>query len=97
METYYIENVERGTVGNSVQWWKWNNNGYTCDIRAARIFNEKDALELVKDRKKYKMHRTNYINSLVQYHVDMQDLNHASLIPHTLVGMTEYENGQWKI
>ena len=88
-ELYYIQNVERGYVGNSVQWWKWNSNGYTCDLRAAKKFSESEALELIKDRNKYKMHRCKYVNGIIQHHVDSQDLTKSNLQPHSLDGMYE--------
>lgn len=97
-QLYYIQNVERGFVGNSVQWWRWNGSGYTCDVRAAKKFTEAEALDLVKDRHKYAMHRCEYIDSIVQHHVDMQDLNQLHLVPHTIRDLVEHDgSGKWRI
>lgn len=81
---YYIENRERGCVGNSVLWWAFNDNGYTCDIKAAKKFDEDEALELVRPDKKFMMHRVEHIDQLVQHHIDIQDLRAGRKEPHTL-------------
>lgn len=84
---YYVQNVERGYAMNSVFWWKHDDNGYTCDVRAAKKFTEHEANKLVKDRNKYRMYGTDYIDGLVQYHVDAQDLSAGRFKPHTMMGL----------
>jgi len=98
-ELYYIENKDRGHVGNSILWWKWDDHGYTCDVRAAKKFSEKDALRAVADHSKYAMHRCKYIDSIVQYHIDFQDLHRShTIIPHTLDGLPiELREGRWEL
>jgi hypothetical protein len=97
-QLYYIQNVERGFVGNSVQWWRHNGSGYTCDVRAARKFTEAEALNLVQDRLKYAMHRCEYIDGLVQHHIDMQDLRYSRLVPHTIADLVEFvDGGKWRL
>lgn len=90
-ERFYVQNVERGYVGNSLQWWRFNDNGYTCDIRAAKKFTKQEAEELCVGRNKYAMWECGYIEKLVQHHIDMQDLRHDSLIPHTMIGVGHEE------
>ena len=80
---FYLENKERGCVGNSIQWWKIGDSGYTCDIRAARKFTEDEVAE-IKIGNKFEAHLTDWIDKLVQYHVDVQDVRAGRMAPHTL-------------
>lgn len=80
---YYIQNVERGYCGNSVYWWKEDDNGYTLDIRVAKKFTHDEAWKLVNGRNKYKMFLVSHIDKLVQHHIDIQDLNANRKIPWT--------------
>jgi len=85
-QMFYLQNVERGYVGNSVQWWKWNNCGYVCDIRAARKFTQ-DEINGFNPGVKFKAWPVEQIDALVQHHIDMQDLRHGSTTPHSLDGL----------
>lgn len=72
---YYIENVERGLVGNCLLWWVIDGHGYHCDIRKAHKFSFKEARDICKGgRKKYKMWEVSRIDAVVRPHVDAQAL-----------------------
>ena len=72
---YYIENVERGPVGNCIQWWRMGDNGYTCHIRDAATFSFKKARDLCNQRdRKYKMWETSIIDDAATLQVDMQKI-----------------------
>lgn len=93
---YYLQNVERGYVGNSLQWWKWDNNGYTCDIRAAKKFTADEIKELTDGRKKYKGWKVDFIDNLVQHHIDMQDVRAGREKPHTVLGVPSPPSLPWQ-
>jgi len=71
---YYIENIERGCVGNCLLWWVKDGHGYHCDIRKAHKFSYKEARELCRGRKKYRMWEVSYIDAHTRPHVDIQGL-----------------------
>ena len=85
---YYLQ-CNRGYVGNSVMWWAINDQGYTCDIRCARVWTqaEIDAKEMRSIDVPWEKET---IERLVQHHIDFQDLKHKdnndeiSKFPHTL-------------
>jgi len=55
-------------------WWKGDNNGYTCDIRKARIFCKSDAKQICKrSQGTKKMWPKDYIDKRIRHHIDMQD------------------------
>jgi hypothetical protein len=70
MKTFYVQN---GTVENCMQWWKYDNCGYTCDIKHARIF-AKDELREIHFRQ-FAVWPKDYIDSLIEFHVDIQPVN----------------------
>lgn len=73
---YYIQN--RGTCGNSVSWWAINDQGYTLDIRCAKVFDEDD--EKLKPENMRKGIDTawekSFVDQYVQHHIDIQDLQY---------------------
>jgi len=74
-EQYYIQDVSRGYVGNSVLWWKHDDCGYVCDIRLARVWNKEDAEEQCKASDELRMWNKKYIDVRVQHHIDMQTID----------------------
>lgn len=76
---YYIENKERGPVGNCLLWWCIDGKGYHCDIRNAQKFSFKEAREICKGRKKYKMWEVGFIDARTRPHVDAQALYKETL------------------
>jgi len=77
MEEYYIQNKSQGYVGNSMLWWKVNNCGYVCDIRDAKTFNAVEADKVIKNamKDKYVIWDKKYIDSKIQYHIDIQSVD----------------------
>lgn len=77
---FYIQK-SKGYVGNSMLWWKYDNCGYVCDIRQARIFTGKEAREICRGRGRYarksqsgqKMWPKDYIDKRIGHHIDVQD------------------------
>jgi hypothetical protein len=49
MRQYYLQNLERGFVGNFPLFWKKGNRGYTTNLDEAQKFREDDALKMVAD------------------------------------------------
>lgn len=74
MSKLYFLRDTRSVVGNSASWWAINDKGYTCDIRMAKIFTEKEIQEEY-DRPTDRAHLISDVLPLVQHHIDMQDLN----------------------
>ena len=35
---YYVQNIERGFVGDNIIWWRKGGHGYTCNLDDAEIF-----------------------------------------------------------
>lgn len=82
-QLYFLRDT-RSTVGNSVVWWAHNDRGYTCDIRRAKIFTQKQVDELI-DRGSDVPYPIDRILPLVQHHIDFQDLSdEGRVMPHTL-------------
>jgi hypothetical protein len=46
---YYIQNVDRGLVGNCLVWWGKNDMGYVLDIRKAGVYSEEEAKKRTND------------------------------------------------
>lgn len=89
---YYVRNKERGFVGNCCLWWQWDDNGYTCDIRAAKVFLDSE-LEGIRGNPKYAIYEIGMINNLVQHHIDFQDLRAKRKVPHTMLHKAEIVHG----
>ncbi len=73
-DLYYIQNKERGYVGNSMLWWERNDCGYVCDIRRAKVFTKSEAENIEKEsvEKKFLMWKKEYIDARISHHIDMQ-------------------------
>lgn len=71
----YVVIDSRTTCGNSVFFWCWDAQGYTCDLRMAAIYTEEEAERICKRRSTDKMARYSDILKLVQHHVDIQDFD----------------------
>ena len=37
---YYLQNRERGYVGNCILWWRVNDTGYTTELGEAEVFTD---------------------------------------------------------
>lgn len=75
MKPFYVQDT-RQYVGNCMVWWRGDNNGYTCDIREARIFSKGDAKQICKRKRSErtkKMWSKEYIDKRISHHIDMQD------------------------
>lgn len=72
-QLYYIQDKSRGYVGNSMVWWKYNNCGYVCDIKQAKVWSKEEAEERCQQASDLKMWAKEYIDERIQHHVDMQD------------------------
>ena len=80
-ELYYVENIERGVVGNCLLWWKKNNNGYVCDLKEAKKFSQEEAFDLCNSSpRKYRPWKASEIEKIIQHHVDIQSLRHIAEI-----------------
>lgn len=73
-EERYVVVDKRTTCGNSVFFWCWDNQGYTCDLRMAAIVTRGEAESICQHRETDVMYRYKDVLKLVQHHVDCQDL-----------------------
>lgn len=73
---YYVQNKERGYVGNCILWWKKGGHGYTCNLDEAEIFEQNDSnfQSITKNSRKYMAWEKSYIDERSQKHVDMQNI-----------------------
>lgn len=80
---FYVRNMERGPVGNCALWWKYDNRGYTINIRDARKFSLKEIEEELNlnlgdgtylPTKKYKFYPVEVIDAYAQLHLVIDDL-----------------------
>lgn len=62
---YYVRN--EGYLGNALMWWKKGCSGYTCDIRDAHKFTEKEAESTCK-RPQDTAYDCYYIDNLLESH-----------------------------
>jgi len=78
---YYIQ---RGYVGNAIEWWRKGGNGYTANIFEAEKFTEERMKELVfRPDKKYKAWPCDYIDNnkaAIYLIVDSQMLDGSQVI-----------------
>ena len=76
-EEYYVQDA-RGYVGNSMLWWKYNDCGYTCDLREAKIFTlvEISKMHSIADGTKKAWPKA-YIDARTEPHIDMQSCDDA--------------------
>ena len=72
----YVENVQRGPVGNAALWWKLGGCGYTCDLDQAQLFKTDDPIlrDLLKS-KKYRAWKREYVLKHTRTMVDVVDLD----------------------
>jgi hypothetical protein len=86
-ELFYLQC--RGVVGNSVLWWALNDQGYTCDIRCARVWTQEE-IDAKQLRSFERVWPKELVDRVVQHHIDIQDLTYVDNIgrtadyPHTL-------------
>ena len=73
---YYIQSIKHGGyVGNSVLWWRKNNQGYTCNLENAQTYTEKEARDICEHyTPDYVVWDKDFIESVKSYHVDGQRL-----------------------
>ena len=81
---YYLQNKERGTVGNSALWWKEGDNGYVCDIKDAKTFTAAEAQEVIDNscKNKFTAWSIEYIEKKIQHHIDVQSLDYKDKNSH---------------
>lgn len=46
---YYVQNKERGYLGNSPLWWAQGGHGYTDDLSRAEQFTDEASAQMVKE------------------------------------------------
>lgn len=72
---YYVQNVERGYVGNNLLWWRKGGCGYTCDLGQAEVFDFEDPkFQSLLKNKKFKVWERFYIDLCSSRMVDHQSL-----------------------
>lgn len=64
-DLYYIQNKERGYLGNSMIWWG-RPSGYTPDLNKAKVFTKEEMLKILEN---------NYQNKFVAYPKKVIDAN----------------------
>jgi hypothetical protein len=81
---YYLQNIEQWCVWNALVWRKYDNNWYTCKLKEAKQFTEKEALELCEWRWKFRAYPVEYIqaNEWVYEIVDWQYLDKKEALKH---------------
>lgn len=72
---YYVENVQRGKVGNCMQWWKSGDRGYTCNLDEARTFREDELAAIIREDGKYRAWPVHIIEDAACRHVNFQALD----------------------
>lgn len=71
----YVENIQRGPVGNSALWWRRGDCGYTCDLREAAKFRTDSPILLDLMRSgKYRAWKCEYIEKHTMPTVDVDQL-----------------------
>ena len=74
-DEYYIRDI-RQVIGNSCVWWEINGNGYTSDLKKAKIFTKEKALSIVLNNKetidtyKYAAYPKAEIDNLIEHHIN---------------------------
>jgi len=68
--TFYVQN---GTVENCMLWWKYDNCGYTYDIKHARVFLKEELKEI--HFQQFIVWSKDYIDSLIEFHVDIRSVD----------------------
>lgn len=86
MAKFYIHDTSRGYVGNSMVWWRRGHHGYTCDLRDAHVFDEKELPIYLLHADDLVAYPVEHIDPLVRHHVDMQDVNRELGIRNTSLG-----------
>ncbi len=72
-EMFYVQN---GYVGNSVSWWRLENNGYTCDLDKAQKYTRQQILEqFVNGREEDRIWAASHVEQHIRQHVDSQYLD----------------------
>ena len=70
---YYIQNKERGYVGNCILWWRKKDSGYSTKLSQAKKFSKKEAKEICGNNKGFVMWKCKYTEDRAELTVDMQD------------------------
>ncbi len=73
---YYVQRHGSGFVGNSLVWWRFDSNGYTCDLKKAKVWSEGGSADLIESDggAKYTRWPKDQIDQIIQHHVDIQDV-----------------------
>ena len=77
MREYYVENIQRGRVGNCLLFWRKGGHGYSCNLAEAEVFPEGSPLleSLAEDKEKYRVWPKEYLDGNTVTHVDHQRVN----------------------
>ena len=82
---YYLQNVSQWFVWNALIWRAQDNNWYTCKLKNAKQFSEKEAKELVREwQGKFRAYLVDYIqkSEWVYEIVDWQYLDKKEALKH---------------
>ena len=74
---YYLQNVSAGYVGNSPQFWRQGDSGYTAWISTARKFTAKEIEEIIRSTRgshEFAAWNAETIDMIADKVVDMQEL-----------------------
>lgn len=72
-DEYYLCD-SRTYVGNSMLFWRKENNGYTTNPDEARVFTEKEAFGQHRERETDIPYYKPFIDNISKKHVDIQDI-----------------------
>ena len=74
MAEFYVQDT-RSVVGNSAYWWRLNRRGYTCDLKQAGRFNEKEARSIERMRGTDRAIPCDLVDAIAESHVDLHRLS----------------------
>lgn len=75
-ELFYVQKTG-SYVGNSMLWRRKCNNGYTPNLKDARIFTKAEAAEICGGfNSDKKMWPKKYIDKRIQHHIDKRNCNY---------------------
>jgi hypothetical protein len=79
---YYIQNKDRGYLGNAIIFWAKDRRGYTADLNKAHVFTKEEAEQICnRNPEKNKAWNVDYINNNkgIQKIVDSQYLDESEI------------------
>ena len=76
---YYVENVQRGCVGNCMLFWRHDDRGYGCSLAEAKVWDGDDPqfIDIASRPEKFRVWSESYLDGCTSMHVDMQGVTPA--------------------